>query len=51
MIMSNVWFLYCKNRIYDKWKLWLMKFMKNVIYDFCDYGKRIIKNIFMTKVL
>ena len=27
-------------------------YKKNVIYDFCDYGKRIMKNIIMTlKVL
>ena len=58
MIMTNVWFISCKYRIYDKWKLWLLKFMTyeiykkcNLIYDFCDYGKSIMKNIFMTKVL
>ena len=31
--------------IYDLWTLW------NAIYDFCNYDKRIMKNIFMTKVL
>ena len=36
---------------YDFCNLWLMNFMKNVIYDFCNYDKRIMKNIFMTKVL
>ena len=30
--------------------LWLMNFMKNVIYDFCENDKHNMKNIFMTKV-
>ena len=39
------------NESYDFCNLWLLKFMKYVIYDFCNYDKRIMKNIFMTKVL
>ena len=31
--------------------IWLKKFMKIVIYDFSNYGKRIMKNIFMTIIL
>ena len=36
--------------MYDYYTMKIV-FMKNVIYDFCNYDKRIMKNIFMTKVL
>ena len=39
------------NESYDFCNLRLLKFLKYVIYDFFNYDKRIMKNIFMTKVL
>ena len=43
--------LYPVNIVFMTDESYDLKFVKNVIYDFCDYGKSILNKIFMTKVL